>query len=394
LRTPHLPRGFGGAALVTAALLLGAVAGPPAGADTASDLAAAKAQLTRLVDRISAAQDAVNGLQVEANRIAQQIDAVRSRIARVQGRIADANADMAQAQEELSATQERLDSRARAAYETGPALMLAVLLGAQSMSDMADRLAVLNAATGSDRSLIEKIEALQARLESRKAALTSLRTDLRAEQADLGRKEKSLQSKLTAAQALMDQLETDRAEANSLVTRLEEKRAAEIAAEKARLAAQQSASHGGSSFSGVFEVCPVDQPRAYWDDFGDPRYSGGYHPHAGNDIVAPTGTPIRATFSGTAADASNPLGGLSVKVYGSLGYTYNAHLSRRGQLGAVSAGDIIGYVGTGGDAKGGIPHDHFEWHPNSIPSSLWVSPLGYSIIGSAVDPYPYLNSVC
>jgi murein DD-endopeptidase MepM/ murein hydrolase activator NlpD len=85
---------------------------------------------------------------------------------------------------------------------------------------------------------------------------------------------------------------------------------------------------------------------------------------------------------------------MSVKVYGSLGYTYNAHLSRMGRLGSVSAGDIVGYVGTSGDAQGGIAHDHFEWHPNSIPSPLWVSPYGYSLIGSAIDPYPYLNSVC
>jgi peptidoglycan hydrolase CwlO-like protein len=354
--------------------------------------------LRRLLDRISVAQDAVSALQAEANEIASQIDAVQSRIARVEAQIVGIQADIQEAQKDLAKTQDQLDERARVAYETGPAFTLEILLGANSLSDLSDRLAVVNAATRSDRTLIEQIEALQARLRLRQAKLTSLENGLRADREDLQGKEKSLQSKLASEQQVLNQLASDKSEAAGLVTKLERKRAAEIEAEKKRLAAlaaaQQGASHGGSSIGGVFQVCPVDQPRGYSDDFGAPRFAGGFHPHAGNDIVAPRGTPIRATFSGTATNASNTYGGLSVKVYGSLGYTYNAHLSSVGHLGSVSAGEIIGYVGDSGDALGGITHNHFEWHPSSIPSSLWRSPYGYTLIGSAIDPYPYLNAVC
>jgi peptidoglycan hydrolase CwlO-like protein len=383
---------------LTAALLVAALVGGPAGADTKSQLAAAKAQLRKLIDRISVAQDAEAALQAEANAISIQIDAVQSKIARIQGQIVGIQGDIQDAQKDLVKTQGQLDQRAWVAYETGPAYTLEVLLGANSLSDLADRLAVVNAATHSDRSLIERIQALEARLVLRQAKLTALENGLRADQEDLQTKEKSLQSKLASEQQILDQLASDRSEAAGLVTKLEKKRAAEIAAEKKRLAAlaaaQQGASHGGASIPGVFQVCPVDQPRAYSDDFGAPRTVGGYHPHAGNDILAPMGTPIRATFSGTATNASNTIGGISVKVYGSLGYTYNAHLSRIGNLGSVSAGDIVGYVGDSGDAQGGPTHDHFEWHPDSIPSPLWKSPYGYTLIGSAIDPYPYLNSVC
>ncbi len=136
---------------------------------------------------------------------------------------------------------------------------------------------------------------------------------------------------------------------------------------------------GATRIDGVLQICPVDPPHAYTDTFGAPRYAGGYHPHQGNDIFAPEGTPIRAPFPGDAVIATNTLGGVSVKVYGRDGYVYNAHLSRIGRLGPVRTGDIIGYVGNTGDAINSAPHDHFEWHPAG---------------GDAVDPYPYLNAVC
>ena len=73
-------------------------------------------------------------------------------------------------------------------------------------------------------------------------------------------------------------------------------------------------------------------------------------------------------------------------VYGDLGYTYNAHLMQPGVTGQVSAGDVIGYVGETGDTT--TPHDHFEWHPNTIPIRLAGEPL--RLLGHRVrrEPVP------
>jgi murein DD-endopeptidase MepM/ murein hydrolase activator NlpD len=129
----------------------------------------------------------------------------------------------------------------------------------------------------------------------------------------------------------------------------------------------------------VFRACPVGGPHVVADNYGiTVRLEGvPVHQHMGNDISAATGTPIVAPFDGYASASSSPLGGLEVRVQGSRGYVYNAHLMSYARLGYVHAGAVIGYVGSTGDAT--APHDHFEWHPSG---------------GGAVDPNPYLDVVC
>jgi murein DD-endopeptidase MepM/ murein hydrolase activator NlpD len=142
-----------------------------------------------------------------------------------------------------------------------------------------------------------------------------------------------------------------------------------------------------------FAVCPVDGKVSYVDDFGQPRYVGGYHPHAGNDILAPKGRPIRAPFDGLASAHSGGLrGGNWVTVVGAKGYVQNDHLSAFGKLGFVKTGTIVGYVGMSGDAV--VTHDHFEWHPWAPPTPLHVAPSGFSMVQDTIDPYPFINKVC
>jgi murein DD-endopeptidase MepM/ murein hydrolase activator NlpD len=129
----------------------------------------------------------------------------------------------------------------------------------------------------------------------------------------------------------------------------------------------------------IFTVCPVDAPHYIHNDFGVMVNVDGVEPHVhmGNDIEAPTWTPIRAPFDGYAWGSYSPLGGYQVRVRGPRGYVFNAHLIAYGRLGWVSAGTIIGYVGATGDST--APHDHFEWHP-------WN--------GGAVDPHYLLSLSC
>jgi murein DD-endopeptidase MepM/ murein hydrolase activator NlpD len=130
---------------------------------------------------------------------------------------------------------------------------------------------------------------------------------------------------------------------------------------------------------GIFRHCPIRGWHSISDNFGiTVRLSDvPVHRHEGNDIVASAGTPIVAPFDGSASASSSELGGLEVRIEGTFGYVYNAHLSSYGTLGSVRAGTVIGYVGDTGDAT--TAHDHLEWHPGG---------------GPAVDPFPYLTVSC
>lgn len=104
-------------------------------------------------------------------------------------------------------------------------------------------------------------------------------------------------------------------------------------------------------------------PRAAHGPFGTPR-DGGRRRHEGIDIFAPRGTPAVAAVDGwVTGAATNRLGGNVVWLWSpARGIAlYYAHLDRhavtRGDR--VAAGDVVGYVGTTGNARGTPPHLHF-----------------------------------
>lgn len=114
------------------------------------------------------------------------------------------------------------------------------------------------------------------------------------------------------------------------------------------------------------------------DTWGAARSQG--RSHEGIDIFAPRGTPIQATTQGIVSKVGeNNLGGRVVVVVGPGGAGhYYAHLEDYADIAPndwVNAGDIIGYVGDSGNAKGTPPHVHY----------------GIYINGSAVNPYPLLQ---
>jgi peptidoglycan LD-endopeptidase LytH len=120
--------------------------------------------------------------------------------------------------------------------------------------------------------------------------------------------------------------------------------------------------------------------RSVRDSWGDPR--PGNRRHEGIDIFARRGTPVLSTTRGIVSSiGENRLGGTVVWVLGPGGdLHYYAHLDRVADIEPrqrLAAGDVIGYVGSTGNAAGGPPHLHY---------GIYRRPNG------AINPYPLLTA--
>jgi murein DD-endopeptidase MepM/ murein hydrolase activator NlpD len=93
--------------------------------------------------------------------------------------------------------------------------------------------------------------------------------------------------------------------------------------------------------------------------------------HAGIDIGAGSGTPIKAAKSGVVSFSGqmSGYGNVIIISHGGGFSTLYAHQSRlaAGDGQSVSQGDVIGYVGSTGHSTG--PHLHFETRVNGSPEN-------------------------
>lgn len=123
------------------------------------------------------------------------------------------------------------------------------------------------------------------------------------------------------------------------------------------------------------------------DTFADSRSNGRVHDAI--DIMAPRGTAVIAADDGTVAKLFHSVpGGLTVYEFdpGERFAYYYAHLDgyapglAQGQH--LKRGDLIGYVGSTGNASAAAPHLHFAVFVLGPEKHWWQ--------GTAINPYPLL----
>ena len=383
------------------------------------ELSAAVARLGELEEQVPAARAAVDEA-AEAAEAAKARDAELAAELDVASAALEATtAELGARQAEADDTQRRATSVVRETYRGSDLNDLAILVEATDPQEYADMLLLAQAAKkAQDRTM--------ARLQVQQAEIRNAEARQQAQEDELERLKVEAEAQVDAtlaaeqaardAQAALESLVADQAsavaaveaekaaeegriaelnaESEALEQRLvqiaeEERAAAAVAAERAaaearRQAEQQQSNGGGGGGGGGGGAAPA--PPAGGDTLSTPtsgRISSpfGYriHPilgyrrlHSGTDFAAPCGTPVVAAASGTVVSTgwAGGYGNQVVVSHGilrgvSLATTYN-HLSGyavRG--GAVSRGQVIGYIGTTGSSTG--CHLHFETREAGTP---------------------------
>jgi peptidoglycan LD-endopeptidase LytH len=136
---------------------------------------------------------------------------------------------------------------------------------------------------------------------------------------------------------------------------------------------------------------PDVQPSDLRDTFNELR-GGGSRKHEALDILAPRGTPVLSASAGRVLKLHNSRdGGLMVYAADAsdrfvLMYAHLDHYADGLQDGhPLRQGQVIGYVGTTGNAPPNTPHLHFAISdPKNGDVKLWWT-------GTAIDPRPLLR---
>ncbi|MDX1447955.1 MAG: peptidoglycan DD-metalloendopeptidase family protein, partial [Acidimicrobiia bacterium] len=310
-------------------------------------------------------QSAFDEAALAWERTLQEIEAIRYERDRLAG-VVDRR------QREIEGIEQRIQDLAVELYMQGGSGS-DLLLFATSVDELITGSEFLAAASRRETGSLDDMLAARADLERFRADLGDLDAELQVVEAEQARVSQELGNLAEEAQDAYSRL-------SGRCKELTAKRNAEIAAARAReLARQRGASGGVGAIQGF--RCPMPGS-SFIDSWGFPR-SGG-RTHKGVDMFHRWDAPIVAVTGGRVSLSSGGLGGRSIWLTGDDGYAYYyAHLSgfnvSSGQR--VSAGDVIGYNGDSGNARGGAPHLHFEIHPGGRGAR-------------AVNPYPTVAAAC
>lgn len=379
---------------------------------TAQKIEELKSQLTEISANISDVQGYITELDtMMADYTSQivdyqaQIDAKTVEINNKQAEIDDKQKNIDAMQEELDATKTKeaeqydaMKKRIQYMYECGEETFLDMIFGSEDLSELLGTAEYVSSITSYDRQQMEalagtkdKIQTLLASLESEKVTLENEQASLKTEKNNLISLQAEVESRQTYANMVLEEKEKKLTELEQEQSTAEELKAMaeKDLAEQQRIAAQikaqweeeqrQAAQTGGNAdgdtqktleaigLAGGF-TWPIPGYNYITSEWGNRLHPilGYYTLHDGMDISGAGiyGKPIVAAYDGVVsiADSTSSTGyGYYVKIdHGTGVSTLYAHCSSLavsvGQ--PVSAGQVIGYIGSTGNSTGA--HLHFS----------------------------------
>ena len=355
-----------------------------------------KDQISQLQTDYAENQQGVLEIVSKKNEIDQEIDNLHRQVSNVQAQLDAYSTLIADSQETLDMAQTRYDtlnadskSRIRAMEEDGSLSYWEVLFRANSFSDFLDRLNMIEEIAASDRQRLASLKMAYQNVCDAQEALKTEKTQMEQTRQELSDLQAELDQKRADADATIQELIAQGAELQSLQEELDSEDAAlleEIA--KAEKEYNGAKYREWQEYMATYTTVPPEttapteptkpdnggeKPSATWlrpcayrylsSPFGlrESPTTGASVYHQGVDLAAPQGTPIYATRAGIVTRAGySASAGYLVTINHGDGYssvymhmtTYVVSVNT-----AVSAGQLIGYVGNTGIATG--YHLHF-----------------------------------
>jgi murein DD-endopeptidase MepM/ murein hydrolase activator NlpD len=333
--------------------------------------------IQRYNSRIERLQGEIGAVREREARIQAELDEKQAELARVRDRLEVLRNELATLREQLQIATDALAERLVELYKSDEPDAITVILEAEGFGDLLEETEFLERVADQDRRILDRVRVLkdetarktreQARLEARVEevanAIQARRDEVAAGRIRLESHRNELASARSTRAGALRRVRSSRSRLEGDLSELE--------AAQAQVTSQLS---GGQPAPGAIRrgsgslIWPVNGPVV--SGFGM-RWG---RLHAGIDIAAPSGTPIRAADSGRVVlqGSVGGYGNYTCISHGSLSTCY-AHQSRfassRGA--SVSQGQVIGFVGCTGHCFG--DHLHFETRVNGSP----VNPMGY-----------------
>jgi murein DD-endopeptidase MepM/ murein hydrolase activator NlpD len=327
-------------------------------------------------NRIRGLEGRVSESRRRLRTVQHSLDGARSELLEARDEAEVARDRLERARRELQTARKLLAARLVAMYKADEPDVLTVILSADGFSDLLEQTEYLERISYQDRRIFGRVRVLKARAQTRSDQLTAIerraqvaaeqilrrRDDIAATKADLEANQGDLRSARSTKRSALASVRHAKHAAMEDLESLER--------EQARVRGILIGAPGPVRRGSGRLIWPVNGPIT--GVFGEARPG---HMHAGIDISAPTGTPIRAADSGRVALAgwTGGYGQYTCIAHGGGLSTCYAHQSRIGvSVGqSVGQGSVIGAVGSTGHSTG--PHLHFEVRSGGSP----VNPMSY-----------------
>lgn len=315
----------------------------------------------------------INLLNTEVENINQQIRAFALLIAENQ-------TELDQAEARLAELGEKNKARIRAMEEEGEISYWSVLFKASSFMDLIDRLNMMEEIRAADeRRLAEMAQAAEEVAQAR-TVLEAEKAELEVSRSELAKAQAVLEEKRVRADAILTELNAKRRELIALYEEMEalesllSQQIADMEEEYTEQKKKEEEANRVPNSGGWVKPCAYTVLTS--------AYGWRIHPitgkesfHNGVDLANVSGTPIYAAKGGTVTVTTyNSVYGYYVQINHGDGFSsLYAHLTHYvvspGQT--VSAGQVIGYMGSTGWSTG--PHLHFTIYYNGNT----VNPMDY-----------------